>query len=231
MSNGTKPGTGISTGSQGSVGQGNYVVKQGDCIESIAFNYGLFWGTVWDDPKNLQLRTVRKSPNVLLPGDKVFVPEKRLKEESGATEQTHRFKRKGVPSKLQIKLLDEDGKPRGNLNYCIIIEGKLRQDKTSMDGWIRVPIVPNAQRGRLIVQESNKQEVYELNLGNIDPIDQLEGVRQRLKNLGFDCGGEEGELGEQTKAALKEFQRQYQLPESGEPDQATQAKLKQVYGC
>jgi len=220
----------ISSGSQGPAGK-NYVVKQGDCMESIAFKNGLFWKTIWNHSNNQQLRSVRKSPNVLSPGDKVFVPEKRMKEESGATEQTHRFKRKGVPSKLQIQLFDEDGKPRGNLNYCIIIEGKLHRDKTSLDGWVRVPIVPNAKRGRLIVQENNKQEVYELNLGNIDPIDQVEGIRQRLKNLGFDCGGEGRELGEQTKATLKEFQHQYQLPESGEPDQDTQAKLKQVYGC
>src|SRR4030042_2074252 len=170
MSNGTKTGTGTSTESQGSVGQGNYVVKQGDCVESIAFNHGLFWKTIWNDPNNNQLRVVRKSPNVLFPGDKFFIPEKRAKEESRATEQTHRFKRKGVPSKLQIRLLDKDGKPRGELNYCIIIEGKSHRDRTSPDGRVRLPIIPNAKKGRLIVEVKNGQAVYELNLVNIDPI-------------------------------------------------------------
>ena len=80
----------------------NYTVKQGDCISSIAQKHGLFWDKVWNHPKNANLQERRKDPNVLSPGDVVFVPDKDEKEESGATEQRHRFKRKGVPEKLRI---------------------------------------------------------------------------------------------------------------------------------
>ncbi|MFH1075402.1 MAG: hypothetical protein V1753_00935 [Pseudomonadota bacterium] len=52
----------------------DYIVKQGDCIESIAFKHGLFWETVWNHPNNQQLKQERKNPNILLAGDKVFVP-------------------------------------------------------------------------------------------------------------------------------------------------------------
>lgn len=64
-----------------------YAVKQGDCMESIAQKFGLFWEKIWNHPKNVKLNEQRKDPNVLYPGDVVFVPEKEDKEESGATEQ------------------------------------------------------------------------------------------------------------------------------------------------
>lgn len=93
--------------SGGPVGNGNYEVQPGDCIESIAFNHGLFWETIWNHPNNQPLRAARDSPNVLLPGDKVFVPEIRTKEEPGATEQLHRFRRCGVPGILRLRIMGE----------------------------------------------------------------------------------------------------------------------------
>lgn len=208
------------------------VVQQSECIESIAFEHGLFWETIWTHPSNSRLKQERKSRSVLKPGDEVFVPAIRTSWETAATEKRHRFVCRGVPSKLQIQLLDEDGNPRGNLDYCVIVDGSRHSDRTTADGWVRIPIKPNARKAKLILKLQNGQEVYDLNLGNLDPVTQTEGVRQRLRNLGFDCGDEEGEeLAEQTITALREFQHQYQLTESGKPDQATQAKLVEVYGC
>ena len=55
-----------------------HVVRQGECIESIAHDHGLFWPTVWNHPKNRELRQRCAAPNVLAPGDTVAVPEKLL---------------------------------------------------------------------------------------------------------------------------------------------------------
>src|SRR3982750_635578 len=86
----TKPG--------GPVGDGSYLVQQGDCLESIAFAHGLDWQTMWLAPENAVLRDARNA-NILLSGDRLFVPAIRPKSVDCATDKVHSFVRKGVPSR------------------------------------------------------------------------------------------------------------------------------------
>jgi len=83
----------------------DYKVRSGDCISSIAFNHGFFWETLWAHGKNSSLKQKRKDPNILRPGDLVHVPDLTSKEESCATDKRHTFKVKGVPAKLQLRLM------------------------------------------------------------------------------------------------------------------------------
>ena len=69
----------------------NHQVKQGDCISSIAFENGFFPDTIWNHPSNAELKKKREDPHVLLPGDMVFIPDKRPKEVSEPTNQVHKF--------------------------------------------------------------------------------------------------------------------------------------------
>jgi peptidoglycan hydrolase-like protein with peptidoglycan-binding domain len=50
-------------------------------------------------------------------------------------------------------------------------------------------------------------------------------AQRQLKALGFNPGDVDGELGAQTQAALREYQRQYRLPQSGTLDEATARSL------
>jgi len=43
----------------------NHEVKQGDCMASIADEYGLFWETMWIIRKTPKLKEKRKDPNIL----------------------------------------------------------------------------------------------------------------------------------------------------------------------
>ena len=209
-----------------------HTVKQGECIESIAFEKGFFWETVWDDSQNAELKRVRKNPNALLPGDKVFVPEKQEKEASGATEQKHRFRRKGVPALLRIILLSsKNGEPHANKPYTLVIDdNQVFSQTTDARGKLEHGIPPNAVKGRLIVGEGEDREEYILDLRHLDPTRAPTGVQARLSNLGYNTGNIDGEIGPKTRSALRRFQKDHGLKETGEPDESTLDKLKEVYG-
>jgi hypothetical protein len=212
----------------GPVGQGEHVVGPGDCISSIAKQFGFLWETVWDDPANATLKTTRKDPNVWLPGDRVTIPVKNTKTEPGQTEMRHRFKRKGEPTKLRLRILDQD-KPRANEPYTLDIEGQIFTGTTDAEGRLEQVIPATAKTGTLKVGQD--EDEYVLELGDIDPVSSITGLQGRLNNLGYPCGAVDGILGPRTEQALQIFQREHQLTESGKPDQATQDKLVEVHGC
>lgn len=214
----------------GPVGTGAHVVKQGECITSIAKDAGHFWETLWNDPANAELRAARVNHNVLLPGDRVHVPPLREKWESRPTEARHRFRRKGQPEILRIRIL-RDGEPRQNEPYVLTIEGKEFSGVTDASGHLSCPIEPNARRGVLLVGVEPEVDRYDLHLGAIDPIDELSGVQGRLNNLGFDCGAVDGKYGPRTDAALRKYQKNRGLDVTGQPDDATRRRLQEDYGC
>ena len=205
-----------------------YTVKQGDCISSIADRNGLFWEQLWNHPSNASLKASRKDPNVLRPGDVVYVPDKREKTETGATDQLHRFRKKGVPAKLRLRLLDED-EPLANQHYTLEIDGQTFSGTTDSDGRIEQSIPPSAKQGKLVV--GDRRDEYALDLGHIDPISEVSGVQERLNNLGYDCGAPDGVLGPRTRTAIREFQKAMGLRETGETDDQTRRRLEQEYGA
>jgi hypothetical protein len=215
---------------RGPVGSGEHVVRQGECISSIAAGAGHFWETIWNDPANAELRDTRKDPNVLLPADRVHVPPLREKWEPRPTEMRHRFRRRGWPEVLRIRVLN-DGEPRGNQPYTIDIDGKRFSGTTDANGKLSCPIVPNARRATLRIGVEPNVSEYTFALGAIDPIDEISGVQGRLNNLGFDCGPADGICGERTASALRDYQQSRRLPITGEPDDDTRRQLQSDYGC
>jgi hypothetical protein len=211
------------------VGQGDYVVKHGDCISSIAIAHGFFWDTIWNLPENAGLKEARGDPNVLLVGDRVFIPEKRKRLETRPTEAKHSFVMKGVPARVRLQLLDED-EPRVNEDYVLIVDGTPFEGATDAEGILEQVVPPNARKATLRIGTAEEGEEYELSLGGLDPIDEISGIQMRLANLAFECGAPDGTLNEETQYALREFQRRYKLEETGEPDDGTRQELKKIHG-
>jgi hypothetical protein len=213
------------------VGDGEYVVDQGECLSSIAYENGFLPETIWNDPGNASLKAGRKDPNVLLPGDKLHIPSPRVREESCATDNQHQFVLKGVREVLRVVLLDSDGNPRSSLRYTIKIKGQRpKSGTTGGDGIVEAPILPNAREGELIVHSKDGTEKYELDLGAIDPVSTVSGVQARLNNLGFLCGKVDDILGPKTGNALRKFQDSRNLPATGELDDATRNALLSEHG-
>ena len=244
--------------SSGPVGSGNYEVQQGDCIDSIAFRHGHFWQTIWNHPDNQQLKSVRKDPNVLLAGDQVFIPDLRPKQESGATEQCHRFKRKGVPARLRMKFYkpvapepDESSggqydpshyqqvpqpsgaeyEPITNARFALSIDGIVTDGQSDGDGLVDVPIPPDAAQARIRFSPGTPEEIaFDLSLGHLDPIDTVIGVRHRLNNLGYHCRPSGDEMDDSLRGALRRFQEENNLTANGDLDQPTKGKLREIHG-
>lgn len=210
-----------------------YKVKQGDCISSIATRHGLFWEKVWNHPKNSRLKEERKDPNVIYPGDVVFIPQKEEKEESGSTEQRHRFKAKGQPCYLRLVMQDPQGEPLSNQPYVLRIGGsfvdvpKGSELKTDNKGIIECEIPPGVTEVRVTIDN----DTWALRLGALDPIDTVEGLQGRLNNLNYPAGPIDGIMGPRTTEALRNFQRDNDLVIDGKYGPKTKEKLKEVFGC
>ncbi len=52
-----------------------HIVKQGEYLLKIAHEFDFDAVTVWNDAANEELRTLRKNPNILLAGDKLYIPD------------------------------------------------------------------------------------------------------------------------------------------------------------
>jgi hypothetical protein len=197
-------------------------------MASIADNYGFFWQTLWNLPENADLKQKRKNPNILLAGDIVAIPDKRFKEEVRATDKTYRFQRKGIPSRFRMRLLD-GGKPRSGLSYSCEIDGRSTEGKTDEEGEVSFAVAPGAKAGILRVVDGDNTEEYALTFGELDPIDEVTGIQQRLSNLGYDCETT-GELDEQTLDALSEFRADGDLAESDSIDGELRSALASAHG-
>jgi hypothetical protein len=205
----------------------DYEIQQGDCLASIARHSGLLWETIWNRPENSDLRTLRVDPNILFPGDILFIPDKDPQPVSGSTDARHSFRLKLAPASFHVRLLDQDV-PRANLPYRLVLEGSVLTGATDGDGGIDVTIPPDTASGTLWVGDDT--DPYELDFGHLDPIDEISGVQDRLLNLGFGCAAVTGELDDPTRDALRDFQDKYNLDVTGEPDDATRGKLVEEHG-
>lgn len=199
-----------------------YIVSKGDSIPSIAKAKGFFWKTIWNHGNNSALKSKRKNPNVLFSGDEVYIPALVTKSETKGTDARHKFKRKGEPVKIVIKLFKSDGTPRKNEAYVLAIEKKEYKGNTDGEGQIKQSIPNDAKSGMVTLTKTH--ESFPISIGGLDPVDEVSGVQQRLNNLGFDCP-DSGQHDDATTRALENFQAQNKLDVSGKIDDATKSKL------
>ena len=199
-------------------------------LSSIACESGHFWETIWNDAANTELRQIRQSPNVLLPEDRVHVPELRQKEEIGQTEMRHRFVRMGEPFRFRLRLLDGRQRPRSGVEYRIEVDDGVGQfvGTTDANGWLEeLPIRGDARQARLFILSTG--EMHDLRYGELDPVRSIAGQKARLQNLGFFAGPIDNEPSDELRTALRRFQTTYQANGTAEPNAATQERLREVH--
>lgn len=204
----------------------DYVVRPGECLDSIASRLGLRSSVVWNHDDNAALKAKRRDPNALLPGDRLFVPERCGKYEPCATASRHRFRRLGVPVKLRIQFLDENGDPFAGEPYRLCVDGDTTEGKLDQQGFLDTWIAPESSEGYVLLTGDALR--FDLKLGELDPADEISGVQARLKNLGYDCEVT-GQLDQATIAALHRFQDDHDLKRSSTLDGPTWEGIERAH--
>jgi N-acetylmuramoyl-L-alanine amidase len=204
-----------------------HVVKKGECLASIAAQHGFEWKTIWELPDNKALRDKRPNPNIIFQGDVVCIPEKKLHEEKISTGQKHKFQATATHCQFRLRLMVND-KPLDNTTWTLTLASDHAELKSDGDGWIEQKIAPNAGKGSLQLQ--NSQVTFALEFGRLDPIDQVQGVQQRLSNMGFFRGACDGKQNDHLALAIAAFEKYARLPVTGKLCAALREKLVKMHG-
>ncbi|MDX9856255.1 MAG: peptidoglycan-binding protein [candidate division Zixibacteria bacterium] len=214
----------------------DHEVQQGECLSSIAHRYGISdWRQLWEHPDNAALREHR-NPHILKPGDVVKIPDDVGPAFEGCSGESGAFRLTSPPpTTLQLNLTDAFGNPYAHKEYELDVDGQVQRGTTAENGRLCCEIAPDAASATLTLwldsaaQAPDRKLVWTLDLGHLDPIEELTGVQARLKSLGYGIDEISGSLDEPTRRALRMFQAEERLPITGEADEATVSRLARRY--
>ncbi len=225
-----------------------HTVVQGEHLSHIARDHGFeSFKPIWHAAENSELREKRKTPDVLFPGDQVFIPDKAIREEPRPTDQKHRFVKRGETLRLRVVLKGYRDEPLRLHEGTLQVESNGKDFTTRDDGLVEREIPATAENALLLDKGkagslAEAQRDLHLKIGHLDPVDELLGQIARLNNLGYNAGvipsrsltpKEEAELRTSMafRSAVEEFQCDAGLLVDGKCGKQTQAKLVAVHGC
>ncbi len=200
-------------------------VEQGECLASIAKAKGFLPDTLWNAPENAALRE-KRTGHVLSPGDELFIPEKKPKEVTASTGSRHVFKVRNRTTPFELRL-QEEGAGRSGLSWKLKVGALELKGKTDGSGTVRATIPADATGARLEIGDGG-DEIYDLKLGELDPIGTDDGVKIRLQNLGY-CDPDSGD-DDALKEGITRFQQLKGLEATGTMDDATRNALRDAHG-
>lgn len=206
-----------------------YVVKAGDYLAKIALMHGFDMFQVWNDSRNAELRAKRGSPDILYPGDVLWIPKMLEDLIDLFAKKVNRYVADQQNIELNVRLRLSDG-PLSNAE-CEVRGIPQEDDQPLMaatdgDGALRLEVPVTVRVVELIF--SQPEAYFCLGVGDLDPVTELSGVAQRLQNLAYITQADEDV---DLSGALRRFQSDHGLEPSGEPDEATRTRLVQEHGA
>jgi len=199
-----------------------HTVVPGDCLTSLAHRYGMGSAeTLHELEENRELREARPDPNLLLPGDRVFVPAPASNHRCDPG-STHRFTARRPRCWLRVEIHRRHAEPLAGLRYVLQAAGETFEGQTGDDGLVEEEVDARACHAVLKLFADGADtptRILPLRVGHLDPHHTDTGARSRLRNLGY--GTEEEDL--------RTFQREAELDETGQLDEATRSKLRELH--
>jgi|GEM_PF-790970 len=215
-----------------------YSVRQGDTLGRIAWQNGFSdWQSIYNHPDNADLRKKRPNPDILAPGDVVAIPPRKPPVFQLATGREHKLVVKRPKVHLHLLLSNDDDKPIKNARYEIVLAAGAKSKlagTTDGNGVLKKDIPYDEVEVTITAwppEDPNKQSIsWNLYVGGLDPLDTPSGIQARLESLGFDCGGESGDIGPATEEALRAFRAQEKIDEQDLLGPKTLKALETEYG-
>ncbi len=214
-----------------------HTVQQGENLFSIAQKYKIAdWRSIYTHPYNSEFARLRPDPDVIMPGDKIKIPDIKPKAAKVCTGQIHVFVVKRNVQQLKVRLLDDNQQPLRNVRAQFLVAGARKELIVDGSGICEVDIEDpaTAEVAMDIFLDSEAPEPshrYTLALSSLDPIDCISGVQARLNGLGYPCGAVDNLYGDMTKAGIQSFEATNAMPLTGKITDALREKIQQQYGC
>lgn len=203
-----------------------YVVRSGETLSNIAYRHGIAPDQIWSDPANAQLRHARPHPEILAPGDVLYVPVVDKQWRSVTLGAVNTFVGKIPSVKIKLKLQNERG-PLKNLKYTVSGGQTSASGTTDAEGFVEFAAGALDQVVSLELPE--KRYVVQLRVGGLDPVSSPAGARRRLRQLGY--LSEDDDDDNLLRAGVRAFQAAAGLDVTGELDDKTTDALRTHYGC
>lgn len=209
--------------------------------------------------KTLECST-KGGPSMTL-GDDIEILSKKFRmfTESGALEVDKEFKVKGDKIKLgydpskpekskdekdpetkpfSVKLSNYFLVPYASKKYHLMVDGQRFEGETDGEGVVNQDIPKSARQAVvrlwLDAYPEGRQRIYTLKLGELPPVADILGAKERLKNLGYYHGPLDTDEGDDLRAAVAEFQADHRdshgLDATGALDAGTAGALEEVHG-
>jgi len=131
--------------------------------------------------------------------------------------------------KFELTALDAFDKPLANKRYELAVGDARFKGQTDGSGTIKQKVPKAATTANVSIWLNDKNRIdYVVDIEKAPPVTEVKGAQIRLRNLGYYEGDVTGELDEETKAALRLYQEDYELEVTGELDGPTQGQLTKM---
>lgn len=188
-----------------------------ESVDSVAYAYGHARETLWDHPRNADLRRQHPDGTALAAGDSLFVPPRvKATFEQNATGQRHTFRVLNTPAMLRFRPYALAGQGLARRFQVLRGDTLLGSGEAEANGDIVWPLEPTADDITVRVTFDGFSRDYHLRLRALDPISTLKGVQQRLRGLGYFNGDCDGQMDDATRVAIGAFKMQAGLPDDND---------------
>jgi hypothetical protein len=211
-----------------------YIVRQGDHLTRLAYIHGFDAGEVWNHERNTELREIGRTPDLLAPGDILYLPVKPKDGLAFSAGSSNRYRAQVPNVKVTLTFKDAE-RVLANEPYEVHglgtdgSDGKTEERKTDADGRIELELPVTTREVTIVFPTQNV--AYEVRVGDMDPVAELSGIQKRLQNLGYlPRERESASEGAYVQGAIAEFQKQHGLSPTGTIDNDTSNLLRDEHG-